>query len=91
MLTIARALVQKPKMIVLDEPTLGLAPIVLDHISKVLDYMHKQMNLTILLGEQNLHFALKHSDKVYLLEHGSLICDCTIEEFKERIGDKYLA
>ncbi|MGE4547629.1 MAG: ATP-binding cassette domain-containing protein [Desulfurella sp.] len=91
MLTIARALVQKPKMIVLDEPTLGLAPIVLEDISKVLDYMHKQMNLTILLGEQNLHFALKHSDKVYLLEHGSLICECTMEEFKERIGDKYLA
>ncbi|OSS42450.1 Branched-chain amino acid transport ATP-binding protein LivF [Desulfurella amilsii] len=91
MLTIARALVQKPKMIVLDEPTLGLAPIVLEDISKVLDYMHKQMNLTILLGEQNLHFALKHSDRVYLLEHGSIICECTMEEFKERIGDKYLA
>ncbi|MGC9168929.1 MAG: ATP-binding cassette domain-containing protein [Desulfurella sp.] len=91
MLTIARALVQKPKMIVLDEPTLGLAPIVLEDISKVLDYMHTQMNLTILLGEQNLHFALRHSEKVYLLEHGNLICDCTMEEFKERIGEKYLA
>lgn len=91
MLTIARALVQKPKMIVLDEPTLGLAPIILEDISKALDYMHKQMNLTILLGEQNLHFALKHSDRVYLLEHGSLVCDCTMEEFLERIGEKYLA
>lgn len=91
MLTIARALIQKPKMIVLDEPTLGLAPIILEDISRVLDYMHKQMNLTILLGEQNLHFALRHSDRVYLLEHGSLMCECTMEEFLERIGEKYLA
>ncbi len=91
MLTIARALVQKPKMIVLDEPTLGLAPVVLEDISKALEYMHRQMNLTILLGEQNLYFALKHSDRVYLLEHGNLICDCTMDEFLERIGEKYLA
>ncbi len=91
MLTIARALVQKPKMIVLDEPTLGLAPVVLEDISKALEYMYRQMNLTILLGEQNLYFALKHSDRVYLLEHGNLICDCTMDEFLERIGEKYLA
>lgn len=91
MLTIARALLQKPKIIIMDEPTLGLAPIVLDEISKVLDYMHKELDLTILLAEQNLYFALKHSDKVYLLEHGTIICGCTKEEFMERIGDKYLA
>ncbi len=91
MLAIARALVKKPQLIVMDEPTLGLAPIILEEISKVLDYMHRELDLTILLAEQNLHFALKHSDRVYLLEHGNLMCGCTKEEFADRIGDKFLA
>lgn len=91
MLVIARAFVRKPKIMVMDEPTLGLAPIVLEEISKILDYMHKELDLTILLAEQNLHFALKHSDMVYLLEHGNLICGCSREEFSKKIGDKYLA
>ncbi len=91
MLVIARALVRKPKIMVMDEPTLGLAPIILEEISKILDYMHKELDLTIILAEQNLHFALKHSDVVHLLEHGNLICGCSRKEFSEKIGEKYLA
>lgn len=90
MLTIARAMMQKPSLLILDEPTLGLAPVVLDTISETLALLHEKMGLTILLGEQNLHFALKHSERIYLLEHGSITWRGNVYAFHQEVGEKSL-
>jgi ABC-type branched-subunit amino acid transport system ATPase component len=90
MLTIARAMMQKPSLLILDEPTLGLAPVVLDTISTTLANLHEKMGLTILLGEQNLHFALKHSQRIYLLEHGSVTWKGNVGAFLKEVGEKSL-
>jgi branched-chain amino acid transport system ATP-binding protein len=90
MLTIARAMMQKPSLLILDEPTLGLAPVVLDTISETLAALHEKMGVTILLGEQNLHFALKHSERIYLLEHGSITWEGTAGAFIKEVGEKSL-
>ncbi len=90
MLTIARAMMQKPSLLILDEPTLGLAPVVLDTISATLANLHEKTGLTILLGEQNLHFALKHSQRIYLLEHGSITWEGDAHAFLQEVGEKTL-
>lgn len=89
-LTIARALMQKPSLMILDEPTLGLAPVVMDTISETLAALHEKRGLTILLAEQNLHFALKHSERIYLLEHGSITWEGDVASFLKEGGDKSL-
>ena len=72
MLTIARALMMKPDLLILDEPTLGLAPLVMEQISKALERLRKAAEITVLLGEQNVTFALPHADRVYVLERGRI-------------------
>jgi branched-chain amino acid transport system ATP-binding protein len=73
MLTIARSLMMQPRLLILDEPTLGLAPIVLQQISDALEILRHQTKMTVLLGEQNVAFALRHAERLYLLEHGRII------------------
>src|SRR5262249_5665851 len=58
MLAIARALMMKPRLLILDEPTLGLAPVILEALSKALHRLRSTTGLTVLLGEQNVTFAL---------------------------------
>ena len=72
MLTIARALMMKPDLLILDEPTLGLAPVIMEQISKALERLRQATEMTVLLGEQNVTFALPHADRVYVLEHGRI-------------------
>ena len=67
MLAIARALMMKPKLLILDEPTLGLAPVILELLSKALEKLRQTTPITVLLGEQNVTFALPHADRVYVL------------------------
>ena len=90
MLTIARAMMQTPSLLILDEPTLGLAPVALDAISETLSTLHGKLGLTILLAEQNVHFALKHSDSIYLLDRGSIGWQGTVAGFVQEVGHKYL-
>ncbi|MGO9417169.1 MAG: ABC transporter ATP-binding protein, partial [Syntrophobacteraceae bacterium] len=90
MLTIARAMMQTPSLLILDEPTLGLAPVALDAISETLSTLRDKLGLTILLAEQNVHFALKHSDSIYLLDHGSISWQGTVAGFVQEVGHKYL-
>jgi branched-chain amino acid transport system ATP-binding protein len=73
MLTIARALMMKPKLLMLDEPTLGLAPVILEQISKALERLRQTTPITVLLAEQNVTFALPHADRVYVLEHARIV------------------
>lgn len=90
MLTIGRALMSKPRLLLLDEPTLGLAPLVLDSISAALDTLKHETGLTVLLAEQNLTFAVRHSQRVYVLETGALIWQGEANRFLAEAGDDML-
>ena len=72
MLAVGRAMMGKPEMLLLDEPSLGLAPLIINEIFAMLDRIRK-MGTTILLVEQNARIALKHSDRAYVMETGSIV------------------
>jgi branched-chain amino acid transport system ATP-binding protein len=72
MLAIARALMAKPKLLLLDEPSMGLAPILVQDIFKVLQALNAD-GLTILLVEQNASQALKIADQGYVMENGEIV------------------
>jgi len=90
MLTIARALMTKPDLLILDEPTLGLAPIVLEQISRALERLRRTTPITILLGEQNVTFALPHADRVYVLEHARIVWEGPPARFAAEAGARYI-
>jgi branched-chain amino acid transport system ATP-binding protein len=90
MLTIARALMMKPKLLILDEPTLGLAPVILEQLSKALERLRQTTPITVLLGEQNVTFALPHSDRVYVLEHARIVWEGEPARFAADAGTGYL-
>jgi branched-chain amino acid transport system ATP-binding protein len=92
MLAIGRALMANPALVLLDEPSEGLAPLVLAHIVEVLALM-KREGVTILLADQNLRFCRKVCDRGYILEKGRIEHAGTMEEIgrDERIVRKYLA
>ncbi len=89
-LTIGRALMQNPRLLILDEPTLGLAPLIIENISRALERLRAETGLAILLGEQNVTFALQHSDHMYLLETGDLNWQGSAEVFVEEAGADFL-
>ncbi|HZS81502.1 MAG TPA: ATP-binding cassette domain-containing protein [Stellaceae bacterium] len=90
MLAIARALMMQPKLLILDEPTLGLAPVILEQLSKALERLRKTTSITVLLGEQNVTFALPHADRVYVLEHARIVWEGDPGRFAEEMGTGYL-
>ncbi len=90
MLTIARALMMKPKLLMLDEPTLGLAPVILEQISKALERLRQTTPITVVLAEQNVTFALPHADRVYVLEHARIVWEGDPAKFAAEGGAGYL-
>jgi branched-chain amino acid transport system ATP-binding protein len=90
MLTIARALMMKPDLLILDEPTLGLAPVIMEQISKAIERLRQTTEITVLLGEQNVTFALPHADRVYVLEHGRIVWEGDPSRFAAEAGALYL-
>jgi ABC-type branched-subunit amino acid transport system ATPase component len=90
MLAIARALMMKPKLLILDEPTLGLAPVILGQLSDAMKTLRDETDITILLGEQNVTFALPHADRVYVLEHARIIWEGSPSAFATDMAAAYL-
>lgn len=90
MLTIGRALMQNPRLLLLDEPTLGLAPLILENISDALDTLQRESGMTVLLAEQNLTFAARHSTRIYHLETGNLRWQGDAAHFTEEVGEAML-
>jgi branched-chain amino acid transport system ATP-binding protein len=82
MLTIARTLMGNPRLLLLDEPSEGLAPLVIRAIGEQILALKKQ-GMTILLSEQNSSFALKVSDRAYILEKGQVSWYGQVIELKE--------
>jgi branched-chain amino acid transport system ATP-binding protein len=80
MLTIARTLMGNPKLCLLDEPSEGLAPLVVQHLAEQISKL-KTEGLTILLSEQNSEFALDLSDRAYILEKGEIRYEGSVEDF----------
>ncbi|MEP6913327.1 MAG: ABC transporter ATP-binding protein [bacterium] len=91
MLAIGRALMSQPRLLLLDEPSLGLAPLVVHTIFEAIDEI-KSKGTTILLVEQNAHAALKHSDRAYVLETGRIVMEGPSAELAAdpRIKEAYL-
>jgi branched-chain amino acid transport system ATP-binding protein len=81
MLAIGRSLMSRPRLLMLDEPSLGLAPVVVQTIFDVIRKLHEQ-GVTILLVEQNARKALQVADRCYLMETGSVVLSGTVEELR---------
>ncbi len=92
MLAIARTLMSSPRILLMDEPSLGLAPKLVIEVFKVIEKLKKETDLTVLLVEQNVYMALQIADYGYVLEHGRIVLEGSREELKEseRIKKAYL-
>jgi branched-chain amino acid transport system ATP-binding protein len=91
MLSIARALMSKPKLLMLDEPSFGLAPVIVLQVFGIIKKL-KDKGVTILLVEQNVHHALEISDRAYVMEKGKIILEGTGKELlkNEYVKNSYL-
>ncbi|WP_312159128.1 ABC transporter ATP-binding protein [Oscillibacter sp.] len=91
MLAVGRALMSRPKLMMMDEPSLGLAPLVVQDIFKIIQQINRQ-GVTILLIEQNANMALKIADLAYVLETGNITLSGTGAELlvNEKVKEAYL-
>ena len=91
MLAVGRALMSRPKLMMLDEPSLGLAPLVVQDIFKIIQEINRQ-GVTVLLIEQNANMALKIADLAYVLETGNITMSGTGAELlvNEKVKEAYL-
>ena len=88
MLVIGRALMSSPKVILLDEPSLGLAPMLVDEIFEIVQRMNRQEKLTVLLVEQNATLALAIADHGYVMENGRIVLEGAADSLRENADIK---
>ena len=81
MLSLGRAWMSDPRLLLLDEPTLGLAPIIISKVATTIEDLKKR-GATIIIAEQNVSFTAAHAERLYLLERGELTMGGTTEEMK---------
>ena len=84
MLAIARILRTGVRLLILDEPTEGLAPVIVQRIGQVLKTL-KERGMTVLLVEQNFRFASRVADRFYLMDHGQMVADFPVAQLPERM------
>jgi len=92
MLSVARALIQDPDLLLLDEPTEGLAPVIVDDLYDVLSEVVAE-DVTVVITEQNVDFALDLSERAYIIEKGANAWEGSVEQLEERddLLDEYLS
>ncbi len=92
MLTIARTLMGNPKLVLLDEPSEGIAPVIVEQMARVIAEL-KREGLSVLISEQNLHFARIVSDRAYIIEKGEMRFEGSFADLDENpeISNTYLA
>ena len=92
MLTIARTLMGNPKAVLLDEPSEGIAPVIVEQMARVIGEL-KSEGLSVLLSEQNLHFARVVSDRAIIIEKGKVVFKGSFSELDAdpSIRQQYLA
>ncbi len=83
MLVIGRALMSQTRLMMLDEPSLGLSPILVAEIFKILKRLNQEQKITMLLVEQNAHLALSIAEHGYVMENGKIVLDDTVDKLKE--------
>lgn len=79
-LAIGRALATAPKLLLLDEPTEGVQPSIIDSIGQILERLHRERGLSVLLAEQNLDFAMSLTSRCYVMDKGTIVRRASREE-----------
>jgi branched-chain amino acid transport system ATP-binding protein len=90
MLAIARALLSAPKLLILDEPTEGVAPVLIDRIEDALRLLFAEMRLGVLLIEQNLDFAFAMAQRGYVMEKGQIVLEAPIADLRHDAVERFL-
>jgi branched-chain amino acid transport system ATP-binding protein len=88
MIAIGRALMSQPKMILLDEPSMGLAPQLVEEIFEIVARLNQDQGVTFLLAEQNTNIALRYASHGYILENGRVVLDGSATELRENTDVK---
>jgi len=83
MLVIGRGLMSTPTLMLLDEPSMGLSPILVSEIFRIIQQINREKGVTILLVEQNARLALSIADHGYVMENGRIVLDDTVEKLRE--------
>jgi ABC-type branched-subunit amino acid transport system ATPase component len=93
MVAIARGIVSRPKVLMLDEPAEGLAPVIVDELGDAINRIRRSEGTAMIITEQNLDFARETSDRLYLLDVGEVVFGGSWAEFDDRpdLVDRYLA
>ena len=92
MLAIARALMSAPKLLLVDEPSVGLAPILVSHTITKIKELKERYGLTVLMAEQNFHQAIRIADRGYIIVHGEIVFEGAVKELErnELVRSYYL-
>jgi branched-chain amino acid transport system ATP-binding protein len=92
MLAIGRALMARPKLILMDEPSMGLSPLLVGEVFGIIRRLNRELGITILLVEQNARMALGVADRGYVMEQGKIVLDGTAAELanNEDVKEFYL-
>src|SRR4249920_2267736 len=83
MLAIARALMSAPRLLLVDEPSVGLAPILVSHTISTIKQLKERYGLTVLMAEQNFHQAIRIADRGYLIVHGEIVFGGSVAQLEQ--------
>ena len=90
-LSIARALIQEPTLLLLDEPTEGLQPSVVEEIDNIIKRIHSERNCSILLVEQNLEFVRDVTQHFAIMDNGQIVEEGEIDKLTDELASQYLS